>query len=169
MSTALKSIQVGVVVERYKATSAWIDYIWRPVAILPGEPDAKPWTLLGETKESATFYAGPALIELHRTETTNYRDNLATGSPGLWVALRLTGGEPPYTVFAVTADPAEGESFTEAGTDLVDQVAMPASICEQVAAFVAEHHVERKFIKRERDRADPEALARRSGKREDLE
>ena len=169
MSTALKSIPVGVVVERYKATSAWIDYIWRPVAVLPGEPDAKPWTMLGETKETATFYAGTALIELHRTETTNYRDNLASGSPGLWVVLRQTGGEPPYTVFTVTADPAEGEAFTETGTDLVDQVAMPASICDQVAAFVAEHHVEREFIKRKRDRADPEALARRNGKREDLE
>ena len=29
-----------------------------------------------------------------------------------------------------------------------------------VAAFVAEHHVERPFVKRKRDRADPEALAR---------
>jgi hypothetical protein len=27
-------------------------------------------------------------------------------------------------------------------------------------AFVAEHHVERRFHKRRRDRADPEALAR---------
>ena len=169
MSTALKSIMVGVVVERYKATSAWIDYIWRPVAVLPGEPDAKPWTMLGETKESATFYAGPALIELHRTETTNYRDNLFSGSPGLWVVLRQTESEPPYKVFTVTADPAEGEAMTEAGNDLVEQVTMPESIREQIAAFVAEYHVEREFIKRKRDRADPEALARGNGKREDLE
>ena len=32
----------------------------------------------------------------------------------------------------------------------------------QIAAFVAEHLVERPFFKRERDRADPEALARRA-------
>jgi hypothetical protein len=30
-----------------------------------------------------------------------------------------------------------------------------------VAAFVVEHHVEQPFVKRKRDRADPEALARR--------
>ena len=30
-----------------------------------------------------------------------------------------------------------------------------------IEAFVAEHHVERPFVKRKRDRADPEALARR--------
>ena len=169
MSTALKSIPVGVVVERYKSTSAWVDFIWRPVAVLPGAPDAKPWTLLGESPEKTTFYAGPALIELHRTETTNYRDNLASPTPGLWVVLRQTGSEPPYKVFTVTADPAEGEAMTEAGNDLVDQVAIPAPIRTVIEAFVAEHHVERKFTKRKRDRADPEALARNSGKLKDLE
>jgi hypothetical protein len=40
-------------------------------------------------------------------------------------------------------------------------VAMPISMRETIAAFVAEHHVEREFVKRKRDRADPEALARR--------
>jgi hypothetical protein len=30
-----------------------------------------------------------------------------------------------------------------------------------VESFVAEHHVEREFVKRKRDRANPEALARR--------
>ena len=62
---------------------------------------------------------------------------------------------------AVTADPAEGEAFTETGGDLVEAVPMPATIGETIAAFIAEHHVERAFYKRERTRADPEALGRR--------
>jgi hypothetical protein len=169
VSTALESIPVGVVVERRKAASQWIDFLWRPVAVLPGEPEAKPWTVLREDAETTTFYAGAAVIELHRTETTNYRDNLASGSPGLWVVLRQTGSEPPYRVFTVTADPAEGEAMTEAGSDLVEQVAMPPSIGAMLEAFVAEHHVERPHFKRERNRADPEALARGPGKREDRE
>ena len=169
MSAPLQSIQVGVVVERRKAASEWIDYLWRPVAVLPGAPEAKPWTVLREDKETVTYYAGTAVIELHRTETTNYRDNLASPSPGLWVVLRQTETEPPYKVFAVTADPAEGEAMTEAGSDLVEQVAMPAPIGAMIEAFVAEHHVERTFFKRERSRADPEAMARRPGKREDGE
>jgi hypothetical protein len=169
VSTALASITVGVLVERHKAKSPWVDFVWRPVAVLAGEPAAAPWTVLASKDGATTFYAGAAQITLHRTETTNYRDNLATGSPGLWVALRPTGSEPPYEVFAVTADPAEGEAFTEAGSDLVEQVAMPAPIRAMVEAFVAEHHVERPFIKRKRDRADPEALARRPGRRDDKE
>ena len=55
------------------------------------------------------------------------------------------------------------------GTDLVETVPMPDLIREAVAAFVAEHHVEQVFIKRKRDRADPQALARRGVIREDEE
>jgi uncharacterized protein DUF3305 len=63
---------------------------------------------------------------------------------------------------AVTADPAEGESFTQVGDDLVEAIPMPPAVQAIVEAFVAEHHVERPFVKRKRDRADPEALARRA-------
>ncbi len=38
---------------------------------------------------------------------------------------------------------------------------MPKAMQETIAAFVAEHHVEQAFVKRKRDRANPEALARR--------
>jgi len=79
------------------------------------------------------------------------------------VVLRPTGAEPPYEVLSVTADPAEGEAFTEAGNDLVETVPMPDLIRHAIESFIAEHHVERPFFKRKRDRADPEALARRTG------
>jgi Protein of unknown function (DUF3305) len=157
----LAKIAVGVVLERHRAQSPWIDFTWKPVTALPGLADALPWTMLAQDGDSTTFYVGAAEIELYRTETTNYRGNLASGAPKLWVALRPTGVEPPYELFAVTADPGEGEAWTEAGTDLVDVVPMPASVHAAIDAFVAEHHVEQPFHKRERDRADPEALARR--------
>lgn len=150
--TALVSINVGVVVERHKATSAWLDYVWYPAAVLPGVPAAAPWTKLGSDENKTVFYAGPATIELHRTETANYISNLGGDRPLLWVVLRQTGGEPPLKVQAVTADPAEGEAYTEAGSDLVETVPMPAPIAEALAVFVAEHHVERPFFKRQRDR-----------------
>lgn len=162
-SSALVSIPVGVVVERCKAVSPWLDFVWRPVSVLDGTPAATPWSTLGQDGDATLFYAGAAVIELHRSETGNYLSNLHTGAPLLWVVLRPTGAEPPYDVLAVTADPAEGEAATEAGNDLVDTVPMPDSVCDRVEAFVAEHHVERPFVKRKRDRAEPEALARRKG------
>ena len=71
-ATALVSIPVGVVVERHKATSPWLDFVWRPVSVLAGVPSAAPWTPLGPVGDMTTFYAGAATIELHRTETANY-------------------------------------------------------------------------------------------------
>lgn len=157
----LSQILVGVVVERRKADSPWIDYLWRPVGILPDAPDMPIWIVLREEGEAVLFYAGSRTIELHRSETARYRDNLATGSPQLWVVLSPAESDWPYTLAAVTADPAEGEAFTEAGANLVETIAMPDAVREAVEGFVAEHHVEREFVKRKRDRANPEALARR--------
>jgi hypothetical protein len=107
-----------------------------------------------------TFYAGTAEIELYRTETPNYRLNLSSRTPSIWVALHATGGEPPYAIAAVTADPAEGEALTESGQGIVEAVAIPDSVRDDIASFVSKHHVERTFEKRKRNRADPEALAR---------
>ena len=66
----------------------------------------------------------------------------------------------------MTADPAEGEGLhRRTAIDLVEAVPMPESVRAIVEAFVAEHHVEQPFVKRKRDRADPEALARRADRR----
>ena len=154
-STALVRILVGVVVERRKARSPWLDFLWRPVSVLVGTPSATPWTLIGEEGDATTFYAGEAAIELHRTETTNYRDNLASGAPALWVALCPVASERPYEVLAVTADPAEGEALTDAGSNLVEAVSMPPDVVEAVIQFIAQHHVERTFVKRQRERQAP--------------
>jgi hypothetical protein len=158
----LLRIPVGVVVERRKASSRWAGVIWRPVTLLAGLPDAAPWTVLATDGETVTFYAGAAEIELYRSDTENYRRNLESGSPSVWVALQPTANDPPYEIAVATADPAEAEGLTESAQAIVEAVAMPESLRDAVAAFVAEHHVERIFEKRTRDRANPEALARRS-------
>ena len=158
----LASIAVGVVVERSKSSSPWADFYWRPASVLAGAPETPPWTKLNDDGERASFYAGSTEIELYRTETANYRDNLRLETPLLWVILRPVEADPPYELAAVTADPAEGEAMTEAGANLVDTVVMPKPVQDVVAAFVAEHHVEEDvFVKRKRDRANPEAMARR--------
>ena len=135
--------------------------------MLAGAPQTPPWTKLNDDSERASFYAGSTAIELYRTETANYRDNLRLETPLLWIILRPVEADPPYELAAVTADPAEGEAMTEAGANLVDTVAMPKPVQDILAAFVAEHHVEEVFEKRKRDRANPEAMGRRGppGKR----
>jgi len=156
-STALASIVVGVIVERRKARSPWLDFLWRPVSVLVGTPLAVPWTQIADEGDATTFYAGGAAIELHRTETANYRQNLSSGMPALWVVLRrrlANSANPAFDILTVTADPSEGEALTDAGNDLVATVPMPAAIIETIDGFIAEHHVERIFSKRQRNRGD---------------
>jgi len=157
----LLRIAVGVVVERRKADSPWIDFVWRGIGVLPDEPEMKPWTVLREQDGATLYYAGSATVDLYRSETARYRENLAAGAPSIWVVLSPSEGARPYALAAVTADPAEGEAFTETGANLVEAVPMPETLRQAIEKFVAEHHVEREFFKRERRRADPEALARR--------
>ncbi len=157
----LMRIVVGVMVERRKAESPWVDFVWRGIGVLPDEPEMTPWTIIREQAGTTLFYAGRAVLDLYRSEAARYRDNLATGAPYVWIALTPSEGAWPYAVSAVTADPAEGEAFTEAGANLVEAVPMPEMLRRTIESFITEHHVETEFVKRERNRADPEALARR--------
>jgi hypothetical protein len=149
-------IPVGVVVERRKATSQWVDAVWRSVTVLPGVPDAAPWTVIAAGEDVTTFYVGAGEIELYRTEAEHYGSNLASEEPSVWVALRPSRADPPYALFAVTVDPAEGESFTQAGSDVVDAVPMPAAVREIVEAFVAQHQVVQPHYRRTRTDARDE-------------
>ena len=146
--------EVGVVVRRAKVDNPWIDHVWSPEAVLVEAPATLPGALLSREDEAELFYAGAATIELYKSETGNYRDNLIDGAPFLWVALRKTP-EGGVELAAVTPDPTEGESLFESGL-LVGKAAMPAEIASWIAAYVDEFHVERVFLKRERDKSGPD-------------
>lgn len=156
---------VGVIVERRAPGHPWGDELWFPSAVLSGAPETPLWTVLRQTGDGASLYAGTHTLSFYPSETAHYRDNLMSGEPKIWILLRRREGYPPVEVAAVTADPAEGEALTETGWDIVEAVAMPPSIAQALASFVAEHHVERQFYKRQRTPVDPEALAvRRPGR-----
>ncbi|TXR47007.1 DUF3305 domain-containing protein [Phyllobacterium endophyticum] len=161
-STALATIPVGVLVERRKAKSPWADYLWRPISVLAGVPVTEAWTPMDGGKDVQLFYAGHALIELHRTETVYYRENLASGSPLLWVVIRPA--EANAQLIAVTADPAEGEALTDAGHDIVETVAMPESVALTIQDFIAAHHVEQPFVKRRRSPPEHQVPSNGDGK-----
>jgi hypothetical protein len=131
--------------------------------VLPGNAAVAPGTPLSATENTALFFAGEAAIELYRTETANYRDNLGSGAPSLWVVLRPDAARQFYKLVAVTADPAEGEAFADAGNDLIEAVPMPAAVAEMIGDFVSRHHVDRPFVKRDRQQILSRAAVDRSG------
>lgn len=156
-----ETVEVGVIVERRSLKSLWVDHAWVPVAVLAGAPTAAAWTVLHQSADVTRYYAGAFALEIFASETGMYRENLRSGRPTLWVSLRPANTPPGIALHLVTADPAEGEALTEPGTAIIEAVAMPLEIQERLAAFIEAHHVERPFIKRKRDSADPEAMAKR--------
>ena len=155
-----EQIIVGLVVEERRDSGNWAGTsstgaVWRPVTVFATPPEVAPWTRLGIVGGNARFYAGPVATHLYSTETANYISNLETGEPKFWVILRAASGDAPVDIVSVTADPAEGEAHTEAGSDMVDTVAMPLEIAGEIASFIAAHHIDRPFIKRQRDKKKP--------------
>ncbi len=149
------SREVGVIVRRTKVDNPWIDHVWAPAAVLEEAPKTAAWTMLSSTASEQLFYAGAAFIDLYASETGNYRDNLIDGDPQIWVGLREGDWGHGVELVAVTADPTEGESLFESGL-IVGKAPMPPDVAAWVAAYVDEHHVERVFQKRERDKSGPD-------------
>lgn len=148
---ASKAFRVGVVVERRPAATQWADYSWRVSEVLNDPPEIPAGTVLRDEAGVLSLFAGQAELEFHSVETGNYRDNLASGRPILWVILQAGATPASLDLVAVHADPAEGEAMTEAGDLIVEAAPMPASLAAELATFVAQHHVEQVFVKRIRD------------------
>lgn len=155
-------IAVGVVVERRPGVTPWAEHVWQPREVLEDFPDAPPWTVLREEGGPTLFLAGQAEVALHPTDTDNYIHNLQQEPPRVWVVLRPTEAAPGYALQTVTVDAGEAQLYAESGSDLLEALPMPPRLRLVVERFVAEHHRVREFHKRKRDRADTDALGRRS-------
>ena len=148
----IETMPLGIVLERRKSTSAWADWAWRPVSVIPGAPPVEgEWRLLREGEGWAHFHAATLPLELFRTDTEGYKLNLSQEPPRLWVVLRPDeeGGVVP---FVVTASAHECEAYQISGVETVETVPMPEEVAALVRDFTEQHHVDVPFEKRERKR-----------------
>jgi len=155
-------IPVGVVAERRPGVTAWAEHAWVAREVLEDAPDLAPWTVLREDAGRTLFFAGGAEVALHPTDTDNYIHNLQQETPCVWVVLRPVGDAPGFRLQAVTVDAGEAQLYAESGNDLLESLPLPPGLRLIVERFVAEHHKQREFHKRKRDRADTDSLGRRS-------
>lgn len=156
-----KVLRVSVLAIRRPPVTKWGEGELRPSAVLPQEPETAPHTLLSSEGGVETWYMGGRDMVLYSGDTAHHRDNLTSGRPALWVALR--GQDPARAeVVCVTADPYEGEGLASDLGLNVEAVAMPESIQVAVADFIARHHVDIPFKKRKRLPADPNAMTDRA-------
>ena len=156
-----ETLRLGVLVFRRPPVTRWGTGELRPLAVLPGEPEILPHTLVRTEDGVETWYLGGGELELWSGDTGHHRDNLASGRPSVWVALRGTDPADAELV-GITADPYEGEGFASDPNLIVEAVTMPDSVQAFVQDFIARHHVEMPFEKRKRQAADPDALVARA-------
>ena len=148
------SIRLGVIVARVTIDHPWQDHAWRADAVTLDALDLPIWTELRRDAKSTTYFAGAHVLDLHIKETPAYCVNLEGGKPAVYVVLRpdeRVHAPAPVFVHLVTASPYEAQAYLESGSELVQQVAMPAALVERLAQFIDAHHIEVPFKKRRRD------------------
>jgi hypothetical protein len=161
LTPASETRTVSVLVERRRGVTPWQDWVWQPVEVLEDAPAVPPWTPLRQAGDTTLFFAGTATLALHPTDTDNYRHNLAAEQPRLWVVLRHVEAAPGLAMHAATLDAGEAHLYADAGNDLLEALPLPPGLRAWLEDFTTRHHQPRGYFKRRRDRADPNALARR--------
>jgi hypothetical protein len=152
-----QTLRLGVLARRTPPASRWSQGGLTPSAVLIPEVPLPPRTRVSAEDGVEIWYLGAADLTLYSGDTAHHRDNLVSGRPSVWVALR--GIEPETAgIVCLTADPYEGEGYATDESLTVESVAMPAVLTDIVAGFIAAHHVEIPFKKRKRQPADPNAM-----------
>ena len=157
--TKLESLDVGVVVERRRIDHPWQEWEWKPVGVFVGARAQSDWEVVDEGDGWTRFHAATLPVELHRRETEAYVLNLETEQPSVYIVMREDDdGETghPYYISLVTANPYEAQDYLDSGEEIVERVQMPEPVLAWLTHFVDQHHVEEKFIKRQRDKVRPE-------------
>lgn len=153
------SIPLGIVVERRKSSHPWADWVWTPVSVfMNGAPEAD-WVEILSGDGWTQYHAATLHLVLHRKETEALCLNLMLDTPELYVVMQDAeelDTEFPVTAHVVTASSYEAQDYLDSGDDIVEKVEMPEAVAAFIQAFVEEHHVDEKFIKRRRNKLDLE-------------
>lgn len=155
----VETMPIGVIVEKRKANSRWLDAVWKPVEVIAGRPGTADWTELPAGGDAELFYAGTATLELHRKDAEAYHVNLQSRQPVVYVVLEQASGGPARLRLArVSAAPYEAENYLVSGSELVEGVPMPDVVRAFVEEFAKAHFTPEPFYKRKRDK--PKAIER---------
>ena len=152
--------------ERRELESRWSEVAWRLVSVIPGAPEIDDWVEIGSGENWVQYHAATLPLEIFRKETEGYKHNLSLDPPSVYVVLQDDDdGEHDVIPHLASVCPYEAQDYLDSGEEQVDAVAMPEGVIAFVQDYVGRHHVDERFYKRKRQRADTadEAFARRPG------
>ncbi|MTI97398.1 MAG: DUF3305 domain-containing protein [Marinobacter adhaerens] len=155
-----RALQVGAVVRRSPGVTRWAKHVWKPVAVIPGAPDAF-WKELVREGEVVDYHAGTVTMELFRADVEGYLVSLNMSTPSVWIILDrdVTGQSPSgWAVSSVTASAHEALDSLDSGESIVEAVPIPESLAAWIKEFVDMHYIEEPFKKRRRDEVRVDAV-----------
>lgn len=148
-----RELKVGAVVRRSPGVTRWAREVWKPVAVIPGAPEAF-WKELVREGEIVDYHAGTVDMELFRADVEGYLVSLNMASPSVWIVMDKdqTNQSPSgWVVSSVTASAHEALDNLDSGESIVEAVPIPESMAAWIKEFVDMHYVEEPFKKRRRD------------------
>lgn len=155
-----RALQVGAVVRRSPGVTRWAKHVWKPVAVIPGAPDAF-WKELVREGEVVDYHAGTVTMELFRADVEGYLVSLNMSTPSVWIILDrdVTGQSPSgWAVSTVTVSAHEALDSLDSGESIVEAVPIPESLAAWIKEFVDMHYIEEPFKKRRRDEVRVDAV-----------
>lgn len=149
-----RELPVGAVVRRTPGVTRWAREVWKPVAVIPGAPDAF-WKELVREGEVVDYHAATVTMELFRADVEGYLVSLNMTVPSVWIIMdRDESRKSPsgWFVSAITASAFEAQGALDSGESIVEPVPVPESLAAWIKEFVDLHYIEEPFKKRRRDK-----------------
>ncbi|ROQ44228.1 uncharacterized protein DUF3305 [Marinobacter sp. 3-2] len=148
-----RELRVGAVVRRSPGVTRWVKEIWKPVAVIPGAPDAF-WKELVREEDVVDYHASTVTMELFRADVEGYLVSLNMAVPSVWIIMDkdVTSQSPSgWVVSTITASAHEALDALDSGESIVEAVPIPESMAAWIKEFIDMHYIEEPFKKRRRD------------------
>lgn len=155
-----RELHVGAVVRRSPGVTRWAQAIWKPVAVIPGAPDAF-WKELVREGEVVDYHAGTVAMELFRADVEGYLVSLNMTVPSVWVVMdpdQSDRSPSGWVVTTVTASAHEALDALDSGESIVEAVPIPESLAAWIKEFIDLHYIAEPFKKRRRDKVDVDGI-----------
>jgi hypothetical protein len=156
-----RTLRIGVLAALRPPATKWGTATLKPCAVLWPAPLLERGAVVGTEGAVETRYLGDHGLTFHSGDTGHQQDNLSSANPSVWVILADAEDPACAGVRLVTVDPYEGGGMADDPALVVEAVPLPRALAEEMAAFIAAHHVEVPFKKRKRSPAtaptDPRA------------
>ncbi len=142
------SFSASVIMQQSPSDNPWTDDAWEAVGVAAGSAgSSEPAATLIYEEEGVRRYLNPGFtLRLHVDECESYYHNLVSPTPRCYVVADMDANGVPIP-FLISLSFDEAHAYLE-GEEIVYAVDIPAEFYRWCEAFVLQHYVPEKKLKR---------------------